>query len=43
MAKGRKNNLAARQRAFDNMDNVRRKGGGIDTSKGFHRPGSCKK
>lgn len=38
--------LAARQKAFDNMGGVGargRNGGGIDTSKGFKRPGSNKK
>ena len=45
MAKGRKNNLDARLKAFENMGKVSagRKTNGIDTSKGFHKPGSCKK
>jgi hypothetical protein len=38
--------LESRQKAFDNMGTNkagRGYGGGIDTSKGFHRPGSVKK
>jgi len=37
--------LEKRQKAFDNMGSVKGRGygGGIDTSKGFVRPGSNKK
>lgn len=41
-----KSTLKARQKAFDNMGKQpagRRNGGGIDTSRGFYRPGSNKK
>lgn len=48
MATGRKNNLAARQKAFANMGKPQMVGGrkvmGASVESGaFHMPGSCKK
>ena len=47
MASGRKNNLDARQKAFDSMGKTKMVNGrvvsGTTNSGAFHKPGSCKK